>query len=79
MAKAVMIKREDYEVQLTLNREEAEALRAILNRVGGHPSTTRRGLIDGISNTLYMAGVVFRDRDIVRGASINFEDKDEQR
>lgn len=79
MATAIKVRQEDYELELTLNRREAEALRALLNRVGGHPDTTRRGLVSGVASALQGAGVYLFDADIKREAGIDFEEQNEQR
>jgi len=44
------------EIQLTLTKAEAETLRAVCNRVGGDPSTSRRRHVDAISTALSNIG-----------------------
>lgn len=48
-------------VNLILNKEEAEVLLFLLNRVGGDPFTTPRGITDEIRLALLHAGVDFPD------------------
>ena len=42
----------DFEVELSLTREEALALRAVCMRIGGHSATTRRKHFDAIAKVL---------------------------
>lgn len=50
---------------LHLSREEADVLRAILNRIGGDPKTTRRGIADRVNDALRDVGLRCRTaRDI---------------
>lgn len=44
-------------VRLVLSVEEAEALRAVLMRIGGDGETTRRGLTSAVNTALHEAGV----------------------
>lgn len=51
---AVEVKTVQYEtrVVLKLTEDEAKALHAVLWHVGGHPKTTRRGLLDSLTRDL---------------------------
>jgi hypothetical protein len=61
---------------LAMNEQEAAALMVILNRIGGSPTTTRRGLTDAIQNAMLSAGADRQppsdDIDPSRGSSICF-------
>ena len=65
-------------VRLTMNMAEAEALRAVLMRIGGDPETTRRGLTAAVNDALNKAGVKWElgDSDDLspRYRSLSFED-----
>ena len=52
MAEATKIPVESYTVNLALTQREAEVLRTVLNRVGGHPDKTARGDINKITRAL---------------------------
>jgi hypothetical protein len=56
VTKTVMVE-ETVGITLELSVEEAEAIAAVLYRVGGDPNTSRRGLTDRVSNALHGAGV----------------------
>lgn len=45
-------------VKVTLTREEAATLLALFAHVGGHPTTTRRGVIEELQAELGKAGMV---------------------
>ena len=47
-------------VRLTMSMDEAKALRAVLNRIGGNPEKSRRGLTEAISRALAEAGVKYQ-------------------
>lgn len=67
MAKATKVP-QDYEVTLTLSRKEAETLRFILSRIGGHPLRTPRGFISAIADAMDEAGVMNIDLRVLCGA-----------
>ncbi len=50
--------KEDYTVNLKLDKNEAETLLMIVRRIGGSPYTTRRKFADNISKSLRNAGVL---------------------
>ncbi len=50
MAKSTLV--QSYELTLILNKNEAEALAAVLSHIGGDPETTARKYIDDIIRTL---------------------------
>ena len=54
----------DYKVELLLNQQEAETLRAILNQVGGSPEKSRRKHADSMIAALVEIGVSVTDFDI---------------
>lgn len=66
------IKVEEEIVVLTMTRPEAEALRAVLARVGGDARYTRRGLTDNISHALYETGISWDTSDMRKGDSLLF-------
>lgn len=71
MAKAIKKTPDDYEVVLTLSKVEAELLRRVLGRIGGHPSGLRRH-IDSMSAALDAAGVRSDEyHDAVHGADLS--------
>jgi len=57
LAKAELKTRVLNQIILTLDMEEAEAIRAIAQAIGGYPESTPRGLIDGIDSALKGQGV----------------------
>ena len=61
-------------IVLEMTKEEAEAVRAVFQFVGGAPSTTRRGLIEDMDHVLYGAGIQKDTSDISRpnGGGIMF-------
>ena len=59
-------------VMLELSDEEAVAISAVLRLVGGHPDTTRRGLVDSIERSLRTLDICDR-RDDIKG-SIDFQE-----
>lgn len=52
------------QVVLTLSREEAEALCAVGQRIGGKSATTRRKHFDSINDALREAGIYDKGDDI---------------
>lgn len=52
MAKASRVERKEEIVCLALSPEEAQALYDVLRLIGGDPSTTRRGLLKEVHDTL---------------------------
>jgi len=44
-------------INLEMSEQEADALLTVLGRVGGHPTLSRRGLIDSIRHALEDADV----------------------
>lgn len=73
MAKAKKVPA-DFQVELTLTREEAEALRAVCSRIGGPPASRRRHF-DAIAKELYPLGISENDSDIsTRDQAIYFTD-----
>ncbi len=55
-------------IVLTLTAEEARTLKDLLyNAVAGSPSGSRRGIADGISHALSVAGVKPREVDDISG------------
>jgi hypothetical protein len=48
-------------VILTLSKEEALALLAVLSKVGGNPKTSRRGLTQAVYNALYNMELGFKE------------------
>jgi hypothetical protein len=52
MAKAIKVPTDDFDVQITLNKKEAQTLLSILRTVGGHPERTARKYSDAIYNEL---------------------------
>jgi hypothetical protein len=65
MAKAEKIPA-DFEVKLTLTREEAETLRAVCHRIAGDPQLSRRKHMDSINSALRNAGIESDTTDISR-------------
>lgn len=51
-------------VVLTLDRDEAQALRDVLGWVGGDPKLTRRGLTDNVLAALREAGLSYRSSSV---------------
>jgi hypothetical protein len=60
-------------VSLELTIEEAETLRDILARVGGHPETTRRGLTDETLNSLRALLGTWSVKDMTPDSGIVFK------
>jgi len=56
MAKATKKTVTTEEITLILTKEEGDALSTLFGGVGGHPETTRRGLISRVSNALFDVG-----------------------
>jgi hypothetical protein len=48
---------------LTLTVDEAQVLMDIFALIGGHPSESRRGLVDGIRSAMRHAGAPYRSLD----------------
>jgi hypothetical protein len=60
MAKVVKIEKEEAPIKsitIELSYREAQILRFLFNKIGGHPELTPRGNIDKINNALAVAGV----------------------
>ena len=57
MASAKKIPVPEYSVELTLTSTEARVLRNVLEKIGGDPVKTHRGLMDNINTALDLAGV----------------------
>ncbi len=53
----VVVKKKQRMITLQITEDEASALAAIFDLVGGHPDTTERGLTDSISSALSEIGV----------------------
>ncbi len=54
-------------VRLEMDVKTAEALHAVIRVVGGHPNTTRRGLIRDIGRALVAANVHYNANDVEGG------------
>ena len=64
-------------IRLELTQAEAEALEVVLNHVVGTPETTRRGLMDNISDALIGAGIedTSGEDDGVTGSGVFFHER----
>ena len=51
-------------ITLTLSVEDVIALQILLNKIGGSPTKTRRGLLDAISTALDTAGFPVEETDL---------------
>lgn len=51
-------------ITLTLTEDEAAAVLTVLQFVGGHPKTTRRGLVDKVAKSLDSLRVSKHARDV---------------
>lgn len=57
MAKAEKKNVENYDMVLTLNKDEAETLLIVTGKIGGVPERTRRRFMNNIRKALQTAGV----------------------
>lgn len=68
---------EEKQISLVLSPEEANALKGLLDHVGGSPTRSRRGLTDGIYDALSAVGV--HDLGSDAKGSVIFDETEAQR